>query len=221
MSKKTPLTELHLFPCIEYCVEAFATSELLIERCENYQKGSYRNRYYIASAQGPVRLSVPLEKGKHQQLPITEVRMDDRQNWRELHWRSICTSYGKSPFFEFYRDQLRARFDDPTPFLFAWNMANLRTVLEWLRIDVALDTTADFHEKYPADDILDLRNRFSPRRPPLATKDAIGGLYYEQVFTAEQGFQANLSILDLIFCHGPEAGSKLKNAIRESQTRMD
>jgi hypothetical protein len=58
------LIELQYFPPVTYFSILLKHKNVWIEQLENYQKGSYRNRCHIATANGLLRLSVPLEKGK-------------------------------------------------------------------------------------------------------------------------------------------------------------
>lgn len=206
------LIELQVFPCIAYFAVLARYGSVVVEVHENYQKGSYRNRYYIASVQGPLRLSVPLEKGKHQQLPIREVRMDDKQNWRLQHWRSIKTAYGKSPYFDHYREELETILFTSEPFLFNWSLNILKALLNWLDMDLIM-RFSDCYDKIPKDaSTLDLRNKIHPSNVTLSGVDE-NVYYYEQVFSSTQGFQKNLSILDMIFCLGPEAGFRIKKGL--------
>ena len=210
------LIESHLFPSLNYfLLWASASRGFILETCENYQKSSYRNRYYIASVHGPVRLSVPLVKGKHQQMPVAEVRMDNKQNWKTIHWRSIQTAYGKSPFFEHYKEELFERFTDEEPFLLRWSLKNMKLILKWLEWDHALENTDEFRKGYSNAGFVDLRNMLRPGSSFEKEMNNKFNVTYEQVFSAQQGYTENLSILDLIFCTGPEASSILKNSLRE------
>lgn len=65
-----------------------------------YSKNYFYNRNRIKTANGLTWLTVPvLTKGCEGQ-DFTETRIDNRENWREKHWKSIFYSYKKAPFFE-------------------------------------------------------------------------------------------------------------------------
>jgi hypothetical protein len=166
-----------------------------IEACENYQKRSTRNKYDILTAQGRHTLHIPLRKGKHQQLPIREVRIAYDEPWIKLHQSAIRSAYGKSPFFEYYYDEWAAILDREYESLFDlntalrdWTMAKLKT-----KIEISETTTYD-RDPSP---IVDLRGR--------SVVDDIRYRPYVQVWQEKFGFVENLSILDLLLCMGPQA----------------
>jgi hypothetical protein len=153
-----------------------------VEACEHYQKGSFRNRCHIAGPNGVQRLSIPLVKGKHNQMPIKEVRIAYDEPWQVRHWRSIRTAYGNAPYFEHYADDLAPHYEKHYTFLFDLNLELLRLVLQqklgW-QGEIVLSTSY-----IPADLPKDLPQQ------------------YPQVFEDKHGFLPDLSILDLLFCCG-------------------
>jgi hypothetical protein len=69
------------------------------------------NRAKIKNAQGRLWLTVPvLTKGRVGQL-IREVEIDNSQNWREKHWKTLQMNYAYSPYFDLYADDLATIFD--------------------------------------------------------------------------------------------------------------
>lgn len=73
-----------------------------------YTKRDWRNRNKIKSANGDIWLSVPvLTKGLHGQL-ICEAKINNSTNWQEKHFKSLWTSYRKTPFFSKYEYILEA-----------------------------------------------------------------------------------------------------------------
>ena len=117
------LIELHYFPSIQFFSKFFLHPALILEQHENYVKRSYRNRAHIATANGPLRLSIPLEKGKNQRKPIREVRISYEENWQSKQWTAICSAYGNAPFFEYYVDDIQPLFKEKTTFLFEHNLS--------------------------------------------------------------------------------------------------
>lgn len=198
------LIELHYLGNIQYFANLSRYPFVIIEQHENYSKGSYRNRTIIAGSLGPLRLSIPLAKGKNERLPIKEVLVSNTDNWQTQHWRSIQTAYGKSPFFEFYQDELKTFYEKPVDHLFEWN----KSLLLWMVETLGLSTSILFstaYQKTVDDSILDARNRVSPKTNRAGQSNNFSCPPYAQVFEDLTGFLPNLSILDLLFCKGPES----------------
>jgi len=188
----------------------FAQAEsVLLEAHEHFQKGSYRNRCYILGANGPLRLSIPLVKGKHQASPIQQVEMAFSQAWPRQHWQSIRSAYGNAPFFPFYEAALADIYQEPGSRLWDFNLRLfycLLELLQWPRDKFS--TTTTYQRTFPQG--IDLRDRL---RPNDEGQDRLTGAFpaYPQVFADRHPFIPNLSILDLLFCHGPQAGLYLSH----------
>jgi len=194
------LIELQLFPSLQYLSKWLGFS-VILEGEEHYRKGSFRNRYHLATAQGKLALSVPLEKGKHQQLPVREVKIDYKKDWPKQHWRSIETAYGKAPFFDYYGEEIRAILESRPSHLFALNWAALQFLLEHFQLETP-SFTAQFSHQFEAG--IDFRNQIRPQQAK-APDPYFAPLPYPQLFEDRLGFLPHLSALDLLFCMGPEA----------------
>jgi len=201
----TLLHEAHIFGNIQL-YQFYLNSEIVyIEQYEHYQKRSFRNRYPILTAQGPITLSIPLQKGKNEQLAIKDVKIAYNQDWVKTHLQTIRSAYGKSPYFEHYFSYVEHIFNKKYTFLFDLNIDSLKTIIKLLRLNIKLELTSE----YIADtnkNHLDLRS-FIWATP---TTHSIEKPNYAQVWESKFGFTNNLCILDLLFCCGPEASLYLK-----------
>ena len=197
------LIDLSYLPPLQWFSKVNAREKVTLEACEHYRKGSYRNRCHIAGAQGLLRLSVPLTAGKNAQMPVREVRIAAEQPWQQQHWQSIQSAYGKSPFFEYYADDLRPFYEKKYERLWDWNFALLQCVTELIGADVTY-TFSDTYYKVPPPDTLDFRGGVHPNPHKALPDPEFEHVPYEQVFTEKHGFLPNLSILDALFCKGPE-----------------
>ena len=177
---------------------------ICIELQEHYQKRSSRNRYLLGSHQGPKLLSIPLKKGKHQQMPIYEVLICYQSNWQQQHLRFLQTSYGNSPYFEYYREYLADLFEKKFLRLVDFNEEALRLVLRFCQMEILPKYTEAYQVSYPLE-YLDLRSKTSNHFNQLVPNVA-----YEQVFGTS--FQRNLCILDAIFHLGPEVSMLLQSS---------
>ncbi|NUQ25468.1 MAG: WbqC family protein [Saprospiraceae bacterium] len=191
------VVELQYLPAAAYMALLCSGVGILMEQHEHYTKGSYRNRCQVAGANGPLRLSIPLVKGKHQQQPIRDVRIAYHEPWQAQHWQSIKSGYGSAPYFIHYAEFLHPYYIKRCEFLFDFNWELLQTVISLLRLPVTLQLTDTYQPAYTKSDILDMREAVHPTAVlPTAPP-------YPQVFTERYGFLPHLSVVDLLFCLGP------------------
>ncbi len=172
--------------------------EIILEAKEHYQKRSFRNRMHIASPNGWLALSIPLLKGKNSKMPVQDVLIDNTKPWQRDHWRSLQTAYGKSPFFEHYMEALRPLYVQKYEKLFDFNMSTILLVRTLLFADNQSFILSDKYEYHNPKE--DFRGKIKPNQ-----EFNHSFVEYVQVFQDQTGFVSNLSILDLLFCMGPEA----------------
>ena len=194
------LIDLHYLPCVAYfsCLSKFQS--IVIEKHEHYEKQTYRNRCHINTANGLEKLIVPIT-AKHGKILITDVRIDYTQKWLTNHWRAIESAYRKAPFFEHYQDDLHKTLFEKPVFLYDLNFELLTMCLNWLHISVNL-TESTSYEKVPNSGAEDLRNKISAKKTDRDVSYYVESPY-QQVFG--KTFVSNLSLIDLIFCEGPNA----------------
>lgn len=198
------LLELQYLPPVQYFTKWIKYEQVWIEQHENYLKGSYRNRCHIAGVNGPLRLSIPLLKGKNEQQNIREARIAYHEPWQSQHWQSITSAYGNAPFFPFYGEEIAPFFQKKYEFLFDLNRELMQCLLRLIGLPEELNFTQTF-EKKPDAGILDFRNGIFPKKHRQKKDEAFQPVHYSQVFQEKNGFLPNLSILDLLFCTGPQA----------------
>ncbi len=191
------LSSAYLAP-ISYYVQLHRHSTVWTEVWDNYQKQTYRNRCTIATANGPLSLSIPVAKGDEQKVKMKDVRISDHGNWRHLHWNALQSAYMNSPFFEFYADEFAPFYAKRWEFLADFNEELQRKVCEL--IDISPDVRRTTHYEAEPQGVDDYRERIHPRRQPVAKTDT-----YYQVFASRFGFIPDLSIVDLLFNMGPES----------------
>ena len=220
----TALLQTTYFGPVQWYQKLKRYDHCVIEQYDSYQKQTYRNRCVIATANGLQALTVPVD---HSPLTIDHVqckdlRISDHNQWRRVHWNALQSAYSESPFFEYYADDIRPFFEQKYEFLIDFNEAIRQKMCELIDIEASVSYSSGFmvhgsgfkvhgsgfmvhgswfrvqgsgfkdfreviHAKHPQDD-----PDFQPRS-------------YWQVFQHRYGFQPNLSILDLLFCMGPES----------------
>jgi hypothetical protein len=175
-----------------------AAEEVLIEKEENYHKQTYRNRCYILSANGPQCLSVPVYLGSKHKTSVKDTRIDYSKRWQQVHLRAISSSYGSSPYFQYYFDDFENIIKANHEYLLDLNMHLLHLILKIIKIEKEIFYTKKFvqADKYGKD------HRYSLTPKNYSESDV---KMYLQVFDKETGFVPGLSIIDLIFNTGPDS----------------
>jgi len=188
----------------------------MIDLHEHFIKQSFRNRCNILGANGTVSLTVPVAKSPNdRKAAVRDVRIDYSKRWQHRHWESMRSAYGKSPCFDFYGDLFAPFYERRYEFLFDFNLELTQLLLRLLGSDAEIRLT----EKYLPPEELDagmedFRNAFSPK-PRLHRSDShFVPQPYWQVFAESTPFVPNLSVIDLLFCTGPEAKDILRASVR-------
>ena len=138
--------------------------------------------------------------------PVHTIEIDYSQKWVNLHLRSLQTNYGKAPYFTYYFDDIADIYQIKPALLADLNIA----ILTLCRRILQLPQTPILHENYiqNADNELyiDYRQDIHPKRNiPNTLQNSLQP--YTQVFG--KSFVQNMSILDLIFCEGINAKTKM------------
>jgi hypothetical protein len=195
----TLLSTAYLAP-VAYYRTLVKSEPVVIEAADHYVKQTYRNRCIIASTNGLQMLSIPIVKPDSPRCLIKDIRIADHGQWRHLHWNAIVSAYSSSPFFEYYADDFRPFYEKKIDFLFDFN-EQLRTLTCSLLDINPTVTYSTEHLRTPPADVQDLRETIHPKKKPLFP---IFQPYY-QVFEQKYGFQAKVSIIDLLCNMGPES----------------
>ncbi len=188
---------------IEYYSKVLKSDSCVIELHENYIKQSYRNRCSIVGANGIIDLTVPIVKIHGEKQSIAAVKIDYDTPWQKLHSRSIESAYRSSPYYEHYIDLFTPLLATRYEMLIELNIAWHNAIIKALKSDLKTDFTAE----YCKDASEDYRYSISPKK---GVDTSLFTPYY-QVFSEKMEFKPNLSVLDLIFCMGPEAISYLRD----------
>ena len=221
--KETALLQTTYFGPIQWYQKLYRYEHCLIEQYDSYQKQTYRNRCIIATTNGLQALTVPVEHNSpfspltfHSSPLVKDLRISDHNQWRRVHWNALQSAYSESPFFEYYADDIRPFFEKKYEFLVDFNEAIRQIICDLIDIHPHVEYTQSFlspqssqlsllssHLSPLATHLSDYRGVISAKHPQpdvtFTPKD------YWQVFRHKHGFLPNLSILDLLFCMGPES----------------
>lgn len=204
-NKNLQIVDSQYFGCINYYNSLFNYSNTEIEQFDNFQKMSFRNRCTIAGSNGLIDLTVPVVGGRNKRQLMKDVKIDYSQGWQKQHIKTINSCYGKSPFYEYYKDSIEKLLKCQYFFLIDLNME----ILIWLKKMLQVPNDISFTRTYLIYDekekIINNRNKYLPNN--FQSQEI--SINYSQVFEEKIGFQSNLSILDMLFCEGPNAKNLL------------
>ena len=197
-------------PPVQWFSRLAANAIVYVEMWESYHKQTYRNRCVIDAPNGPVALTIPVEKPENGSRWVKDIRISDHDDWRTKHWHALESSYYNTPFFEYYQDDFRPFYEKKYEFLVDFNEALIHKCMELTGIQCEIRHTEKFidPEEVNPEETDDLRFLISPKIPYEKDTQFLCKPYY-QVFTERHGFQPNLSIVDLLFNMGPESIFKL------------
>lgn len=204
------------FAPVAYFSAIAQSRTIFIEQFENFGKQSYRNRCEIMTANGVIPLTVPVKKANSKTL-IKDLQIVYVTPWQKLHFRGIESAYKNSPYYEYYIDDLIPFFEKKESYLLDFNQAILEKILGFLNLSCPVCFTEDYiREGHP--EFTDYRNAIHPKISHRRTGTDFTFTPYRQTFSDRFPFTPNLSILDLLFCCGPESIQKLQTGGAQSFT---
>ena len=213
----TALLQTTYFGPVQWYQKLHRYEHTLIEQYDSYQKQTFRNRCIIATANGLQALTVPVDThpvlgasaAESTKCLLKDVRISDHNQWRRIHWNALQSAYSESPFFEYYADDIRPFFEQKYDFLVDFNEAIRQKMCELIDIHPSVEYTQEFLSPQEISStthhpiIHDFRDVINAKHPQPDADFEVKR--YWQVFQHKHGFLPNLSILDLLFCMGPES----------------
>ncbi len=182
----------------------------------------WMNRNKIRTPEGWQWLTVPvLSKGKYTQL-IKETQIDNSKDWSRKHWRSIEVAYRQAPHFSRYSGFFEGLYQTKWEYLADLSEAIIRYVIEQLGIKVEITKTSILGAEGKAADLIIAiceklgaeayvhgqhgkdyvdQSKFTRHNIKCIWQDFQHPVY-RQLY---QPFIPEMSVIDLLFNHGPES----------------
>ncbi|HMU98229.1 MAG TPA: WbqC family protein [Chitinophagales bacterium] len=154
-----------------------------------YTKKTLKNRTYILGANGVLRLSIPLQHQQNERRKYADVKISYAEKWQKDHWNSIVSAYRRSPYFEYYEEELKYFYDNQFDSLSTFNIELHQWILKKLQIEKAIVYNNEVSK-------IQVEKTYEP-------------ITYLQVFSDRFEFQPNLSIIDALFNLGGKGLFKL------------
>lgn len=198
-------------PPIEYVYHIIKANKVVIEKEENYQKQTFRNRCNILSANGLLSLSVPVLLNSGAKTPIKDAHIDYSKRWQQIHIRAIKSAYGSAPFFIYFFDDIERIISSDCKYLLDLNNQLLETILGFLKInrDICFTEsfTKTFSENYKenyTESSVELNSNTFDHRFDISPKieSHFEPARYQQLFASSSSSSSSLnrlSIIDMLF----------------------
>ncbi len=159
----------------------------------SFSKMSFKNRMVIATAQGPLHLTIPIVGGREQKTPMDSLKIAYDIPWQEQHCKAIINNYKRAPFFEYYENSLAQVYKNKSVYLIDF----LQHCHAWLLQQLKNNWQVEISDRITA------QNNFQKsEQAPKNYHQFAHHIKYQQVFEDRIGFLPNLCILDLLFCVG-------------------
>lgn len=180
-----------------------------------FSKGDFQNRNRVKGAAGVQWLTVPVVHRFPQKINEVEIAGDD---WRENHWKTIVSCYGRTPYFAEVAPSLERLYHEPWRKLTDFNLAAIKLLATLLRIDTKMILSSDVDVAGEKSElVLNIckhvgasayysgvmgktylrRDAFEQAGIELMFQDFQHPIY-QQLFMKQQGFVPNLSVVDLL-----------------------
>ncbi len=195
---KRVAADLFYFPSLEFFSAIHGCDEVALFPKSTFRRNSYINRAEIRGANKVQRLSIPIQ-GRRPAIPQEELKINFQDKWQLDHLRSIQSAYGKAPFFEYYFPYFQRFLENPPESLWSLNRDILTVCLKLLQLPVKV---AEYDELVDLSFENDLRGRIVSNES-WQKRELYSPEPYFQLFGSD--FEPNLSVMDLLFCMGPEA----------------
>ena len=193
-----------------------------------YKKNEWQNRNRIKTAQGAQWLTVPVSYRFGQK--ISEVLVNNHENWVRKHLQGLVTNYAKAPFFEQYFGLIEEVLRRPWERLADLNIHLIEVLINGLGLtdtETVVASDLDLRDD-PTDRLVDicrsvgadayLSGKDGAKYMDLARFEDAGIAVvfqefrhpvYTQLFG---GFESHLSVVDLLFNCGPDAAAVIRGA---------
>lgn len=152
-----------------------------------FEKDSFTNRNKIKLAYGDAWLTVPLKLKGHFKKTAKEIEIDNAQNWRKAHFKSICLNYKKAPFFNRYSDFFNDTYKKDWQYLTDLNEYMLLWFLKELDINVEYHKSSELNfEGHKSDLVLDMCKKLEAK---LFIFGALGRDYAKEEDFSQKGIK--------------------------------
>ncbi len=227
MSKSIAIIQSNYIPWKGYFDMIGLVDEFIIYDEVQYTKNDWRNRNKIKTKIGIQWLTIPVYQKSLDQR-ISETIISDKK-WATKHWNTLITNYSKAPFFKLVSPTLEGFYSQNKSMrLSEVNQELIKLVCNLVGINTKIRSSSDFNLiGDPTEKLVDLCCQTSAQiylsgpaakeylREDLFIKQGIKVKWmdysgYTEYPQLHPPFEHHVSILDLLFNTGIEAGRYMK-----------
>lgn len=187
-----------------------------------YKKNEWQNRNRIKTVNGPQWLTVPVLY-RYPQL-IREVEINNKERWQHKHWQTLITNYSRAPYWDFLLPFFREILDQTWEKIAPLNITVVRRLCELMGIKTPIYVASELGNfpEDPDERLIAITHYVGAdtylagsgghNYMNLSAYESAGikvifqefhHPVYRQLFSQE--FISHLSVIDLIYNHGPES----------------
>jgi hypothetical protein len=227
--KRVAIVQSSYIPWKGYFDLIRACDEFILLDDVQFTKRDWRSRNQIKTPHGLAWLTIPVRtKGRYHQL-IEETEISDAM-WGEAHWATVSANYARAPFFNAYADTLSSLFvpRPQTERLSTVNHRFITALCDLLAIKTPIRWSSEYRAGTGKNERLIELCRKAGATCYLSGPNARG--YLDETMFAAAGvqvqfadysgypeyrqpwppFEHHVSVVDLLFCTGPEATRYMK-----------
>jgi hypothetical protein len=227
--KKVAIVQSNYIPWKGYFDLIHSVDEFILYDDVQYTKRDWRNRNLIKTSAGLQWLSIPIEVKGNRFQAVKDAKVS-APLWGEKHWNSLTAAYGRAPYFKEYKPIFEQLYRGPcSPMLSEINLAFIRAICALLGIHTPIRFSMDYafergdknvqlislceqagathYLSGPAAAVYLEAGAFAKQGIELSLFDYSGYPEYRQ---AHPPFVHGVTVLDLLFNEGPQAGRYLK-----------
>jgi hypothetical protein len=182
----------------------------------------YTARNQIKTPQGSHKLIVPLQKSRSTSIKLKDLEIDNQSSWRRKHWQMIKMNYSRTPFFTEYAPIFEKFYTREWKFIDELNLEMLQVFLDILSIKIDIKISQDLNLISGKNEgIIDMCKKLDCNKIVFGT---LGRNYVDKDLFQQNDikinfqsyihpeytqrfwkFKSHMSIIDLIFNHGPKS----------------
>jgi len=201
------------FPRLAYFALLDRVDTFVLADTFQYSRQSYQNRARLRTPQGWQWISVPLAGGQHGR-PIHGIEIEGSAAWIKKHGRAFMFNYRSTAYYEYYEAEFEDFFKQQWLSLGDLTCASVALICKLLNVQTDVRRASEM-EEHPAGmsevlrvngaDALFVPASVAAHDRPATDKVRVVRYIHPQYRQNFAGFEAGMSMVDLLYNYGPEA----------------